>query len=110
MPPDSATGVVGMSPQIVAGILGAAAVILGGILNYLVSRRALSRSGARLLADLELLERARALKLEQNLIDAIEARVRSSVEKHTNGSRHREQRTAQQNDTSSPAGVEDHRR
>src|SRR5687767_15516923 len=61
-------------------IMAAAITVAGG---YLVSHRNISRSGARLHANLELLERAAALGLREDELDAIRRWVRRSVERHT---------------------------
>lgn len=90
MPADTVNVATTVNPEIVVGLVAAGAALVGGLIagvaNYLVSRRALSRSGARLLADLQILEKARDLKLDPRFIAAIEARVEYSVGKHTQGS------------------------
>lgn len=60
--------------------------LIGAGTNYLVCGRGFSRSGARLLADFEILEKARALQLGAASLSAIEARVQSTLEKQTEGS------------------------
>jgi hypothetical protein len=47
----------------------------------------MSKSAARLRADLELLERAQNMNLDQTLVAAIEDRVRYGVYRHTESSR-----------------------
>jgi hypothetical protein len=74
------------NPQIMVALIGGGLLLLGAIIgaaaNYLISSRTLSRSGARLLADLQLLEKARALSLDRKQLAGmkqlagIEARVR----------------------------------
>jgi hypothetical protein len=67
--------------------------LLGGLMaavaNYLVSQRTISRSGARLRADLEILEKAISIRkldpeaISDSRLEAIEARVAHMVEWHT---------------------------
>lgn len=67
----------------VAAIFGAA---VGAIANYVLSRRTMSRSGTRLHADLELLEKARAMNLDRTLVAALETRVAYAIAWHTRSS------------------------
>jgi hypothetical protein len=68
-------------------LVAALATVLGGsvvgLANYVISKRQLSRSGARLMMDLQILEKARSLQLESSLMKAIEARVRLTLDWHT---------------------------
>jgi hypothetical protein len=76
-----------MPKEIIAALIGAGFGFLGGLCaaatNYFVSRREFSRSGARLLTDLQILEKARSLQIDRALIAALEVQVRKRVEYHT---------------------------
>ena len=67
--------------------LGFAAAALGVIItaatSFLLAYHQMSRSGARLRADLELLDKARAMKIDQTLIDALNVRIEHMVALHT---------------------------
>jgi hypothetical protein len=73
--------------QITTALISAGFGFVGGLAgaatNYFISQRQLSRSGARLLANLQILEKARALQLDPTLTAAIEEYVRGQVEWHT---------------------------
>ncbi|GJH25379.1 hypothetical protein [Caballeronia novacaledonica] len=76
-----------MDSAIPIAVIAAASALTGGLLtsgaNFFLSRRQTSRSGARLLADLQILEKARALSLDKKSMDALEDYIRERVEWHT---------------------------
>ena len=76
-----------MEDKILIAVIAAVSAVAGGLIasltNFLISRRQISRSGARLLTDLQILEKAKSVELEPILIDAIQGYVRRRVEWHT---------------------------
>ena len=80
-----------MESSITVAVIAAASAAFGSLIgasaNYFVSQRQFSRSGTRLLADLQILEKARAVRLDPALITAIENYVRERVEWHTHTNR-----------------------
>jgi hypothetical protein len=71
-----------VNATVVVALIGGLVTIVGVIGTYLVSRRTLSSSGARLRADLEILEKAKHLGVEPAVMEAILRRVRWSAEQH----------------------------
>ncbi len=76
-----------MESQIMVAVIAAASAFLGGLVatfaNLFIPRRQLSRSGGRLLTDLQILKKARAVELDPTLLTAIQGYVRQRVEWHT---------------------------
>jgi hypothetical protein len=73
----------GLSPTVVVALIGVLVTIIGSVGTYLISNRTVSRSGARLLADLQILEKAKSLDVDSEVMQAIRQRVLTSARDHS---------------------------